>query len=130
MKKKKITDLKGSTKQKLHQKFERLQQKLEQWFAEAIAPGQSEELITSVLHFQNEDKNSEIPEDLLVLLQMYKDSDSLGKLVILLLVNHKRYNKEEIDHACKLEAENSGFSFRKSKNKRHIVILKKKLNIF
>ena len=61
---------------------------------------------------------------------MYKDSDSLGKLVILLLVNHKRYNKEEIDHACKLEAENSGFSFRKSKNKRHIVILKKKLNIF
>ena len=70
MKKKKITDLKGSTKQKLHQKFERLQQKLEQWFAEAIAPGQSEELITSVLHFQNEDENSEIPEDLLVLLQM------------------------------------------------------------
>ena len=49
---------------------------------------------------------------------MYKDSDSLGKLVILLLVNHKRYNKEEIDHACKLEAENSGFSFRKSKKQK------------
>ena len=48
--------------------------KLEQRFAEAIATGQSEELTTHALHFQNED------EDLLVLLQMYKDSDSLGKL--------------------------------------------------
>ena len=30
---------------------------LEQRFAEAIAPGQSEEFITHVLHFQNEDEN-------------------------------------------------------------------------
>ena len=62
---------------------------------------------------------------------MYKDSDSLAELVILLLVNHKRYNKEEImnyfscskyqvDHACKLEAKNSGFSFpQKQKQKTH-----------
>ena len=53
---------------------------------------------------------------------MYKDSDSLGKLVILLLVNHKKYSKEEImdyfscskcqvDRACKLQAENSDLSF-------------------
>ena len=64
IKQRKLTDLKESTKQKRHQKLERLQQKLEQKFA----PGQSEELITHVLHFQNEDENSEIPEDPLFLL--------------------------------------------------------------
>ena len=109
----KITDLKESTKQKLRQKIERLQQKLEQRFAEVIAPGQS--------------------EDLLVLLQMYEDSDSLGKLVILSLVNHKKYIKEEImdyfscskyqvDRARKRQAENSGLSFpQEQKQKRYCV---------
>ena len=42
------------------------------------------------------DESSEIIEDLLVLLQIYEDSDSLEKPVILWLFNHKKHNKEKL----------------------------------
>ena len=100
--------------------FERLQQKLEKRFAEAFAPVHSKELITHVLRFQSEDESSEIIEDLLVLLQIYEDSDSLEKFVILWFVNHKKHNEEvmdyvscskyQVDCACKVQVENSGLS--------------------
>ena len=47
---------------------------LEKKFAEAIAPGQSDELISQVLHSQDEDVEEEsVPEDLIVPLKMFKE---------------------------------------------------------
>ena len=62
IKEKRITDLSEGTKQKLCQKFDRLQQKLESRFAEAIAPGQSQ-LIAHVLHSPDQEQKC-IPDDL------------------------------------------------------------------
>ena len=55
IKQKCIEHLKESTKLKVKKKFERVKSQLEKWFAEAITPGQSEELISQILH--NEDCN-------------------------------------------------------------------------
>ena len=44
IKKKPVSELSESTKQKLRQKLCRIQKRLESQFAEAIAPGQSEKL--------------------------------------------------------------------------------------
>ena len=117
IKKKRISELSESTKQKLRQKLCRMQKNLESQFAEAIAPGQSEEFIENVLHANTEEGKTEtIPDDLQVQIKMYKDSDSLGKHVILSLINHSKYSKEQImnffqcsrwqvDQARKLQAQ-------------------------
>ena len=95
-KKKRISELSESTKQKLRQKLS-LQKKLESQFAEAIAPGQSDELIENVQHANtDEGKTETIPDDLQVQIKMYKDNDSLGKHVILSLTNHSKYSKEQV----------------------------------
>ena len=50
-----VSKLKESSKQKLRQKLFRMQKRLEQRFAEAMAPGQSEEFIQNVLHSNDEE---------------------------------------------------------------------------
>ena len=90
-----ISELSESTKQKLRQKLCRMQKKLESQFAETIPPGQSEEFIEYVLHANTEEGKTEtIPDDFQVQIKMYKGSDSLGKHVILSLINHSKYSKE------------------------------------
>ena len=70
---------------------------MESRFAESIAPGQSEKFIENVLHANTEEGKTEtILDDLQVQIEMYKDSDSLGKHVILSLINHPKYSKEQI----------------------------------
>ena len=63
-----------------------------------------------------EEKTETIPDDLQVQIKMYTDSESLGKHVILSLINHSKYSKEQIiiffqcsrwhiDQARKLQAQ-------------------------
>ena len=94
IKKKKVSDLIEGTKLKLKQKFLRTQKTLKKKFAEAVAPGQTEEFINDVLkEYTNED---EVPGDIQHALNYYEESDALGKMVILALLDHHKYSKEYI----------------------------------
>ena len=57
-----------STKLKVKKKFERVKSQLEKRFTEAIAPDQSEELLSQILHNEdcNEDDTEPVPEELVV----------------------------------------------------------------
>ena len=87
---KKNWSLSDGTKQKVRKKYERMQ--LVEKLAEAIAPGQSDELISQVLHNEDEDAEEEsVPEDLIVPLKMFKESDVLGQILVLAVINHSKY---------------------------------------
>ena len=94
IKKKKVSDLSEGAKLKLKQKFLRTQETLKKKFAEAVAPGQTEEFINDVL---TENTNGdEVPGDIQHALNYYEESDALGKMVILALLDHHKYSKEYI----------------------------------
>ena len=80
IKQKRIEHLTESTKLEVKKKFEIVKSKLEKKSAEAVAPGQSEELISQILH--NEDCNEDDPEpsqrSLLSLLRCLKKVTILG----------------------------------------------------
>ena len=77
-KKKKNSDLSEGTKLKLKQKFLRTQETLKKKFAEAVAPGLTEEFINDVLT-ENTSKD-EVPGDIQHALNYYEESDALGKI--------------------------------------------------
>ena len=85
IKKKKVADLSEGTKEQLRRKFERAKDQLALKFAEAVAPTQVSEFIDEVLNPH---------PDLQILLSKYRESDSIGKIVVLSLVNHAKYTKE------------------------------------
>ncbi|XP_065675294.1 uncharacterized protein LOC136091546 [Hydra vulgaris] len=101
---------------------------LEKIFAEAIAPGQSEVLISQVLHNEDEDGSTQlVPEDLVVPVKMFQESDSVGQIFLLSVINHKKYTKEalmkifnckkhQIEKARKLQKQNREFSIPKKEN--------------
>ena len=125
IKEKSIEDLSDGTKQKVRKKYERMQ--LVEKFAEAIAPEQSDELISQVLHSEDEDVEEEsVPEDLIVLLKMFKEIDALGQILLLAVINHSKYSKEpsirifgckkhQIDQSHKRQKEKSGLSIQEKK---------------
>ena len=81
-------------KLKLKQKFLRTQETLKKKFAEAVVPGQTEEFINDVL---TENTNGdEVPGDIQHALNYYEESDALGKMVILALLDHHKYFKKYI----------------------------------
>jgi len=70
---------------------------LKRSFAKAIAPGQSNELICQVLHSDKEDSEEEpVPEDLTFPLKMFKESDSMGQIFILAIIDQTKYTKETL----------------------------------
>ena len=75
-------------------KYEQIQMQPEKKFAEAIAPGQSDELISQVLHGEDEDEEESVPEDLILPLKMFKESDALGQILVLAAINHSKYIQE------------------------------------
>ena len=90
IKKKKASDLSEGTKLKLKQKFLRTQETLKNKFAEAVASVETEELINDVLtENTNED---EVPDDIQHALNYYEESDALGKVVVLALLDHHKYS--------------------------------------
>lgn len=64
---------------------------LEKRFTKAIAPGQSAEL-----HSDDEDDGENVPEDLGVLMKVFKESDSIGQILLLAVVSHSKYMKETL----------------------------------
>ena len=97
--KRKLEYIDDNTKQRLARKFKRLQESLETKFAESIAPGQADDFIDQVL--QNNDSNDdndekELPDNIKKALKMYKQSDSIGKLVIISMLNHSQLSKQFI----------------------------------
>ena len=69
IKQKKVEELSENTKRLLKGKFIRFKQQLEKKFAEAIAPGQSDEFIQTVLndHLSSGNDDDDMPKDLEVL---------------------------------------------------------------
>ena len=100
---------------------------LEKKFAEAIAPGLSDELISQVLHSKDEDVEDEsVLQDLILPFKMLKESDALGQILVLAVINHSKYSKEtlirifgckkhQIDQACKIQKEKSRLSIPEKK---------------
>ena len=98
VKRKRIDELSSSTKKSLIAKHKKVKQQLKKRFAEAAAPGQAKEFMATVLGDSSEkdDEMEEIGEDLLELLRLHPESDSISKLIILSLVNHDKYTKTEL----------------------------------
>lgn len=91
-----VEDLAESTKQKVKKKFERFKLQLEKQFAEAIAPGKSKELIAQVLNRIDDEQVNTIPDNLTVLVDMFKESNSFEQIILLAVVNHDKYTKEDL----------------------------------
>ena len=68
-------------------KFERVKSQLEKRFNEVITPEQSEELISQILHNKDfkEGNTEPIPEELVVPVKMFKESEFFGKLFVVAL---------------------------------------------
>ena len=81
-------------KLKLKQKFLRTQEILKNKFAKAVAPGLTEEFINDVL--TENTSEDEVPGDIQHALDYYEESDALGKMVILALLDHHKYFKKYI----------------------------------
>ena len=127
VKKKRIEDLTESTKSNIRSKFKRVRSQFERRFAEAIAPGQADELISNILH-DDEDSDDDpgaVPEELVIPLQMFEESDSYGKVLILAVIDHSKYTKQflmkifnckryQIDRARNLQKEKAGLSLPKT----------------
>ena len=72
---------------------------LKRKFAEAVAEGQGDAFIATILETnQNSDEENIVPEELTELLKAFTESDSFGKLVILSLIDHERYTQEYISN--------------------------------
>ena len=71
---------------------------MEKKLAEVIAPGQSDEFIQTILNdwLSSDSDNDDMPEDLKVLTSIYAESDSLGKSIIISLVDNQKYTKDDI----------------------------------
>ena len=122
IKRKRVSDLAESTKQKLKKKFERAQEQLKRKFAEAIAPGQSEEFINDIVNDKMEQSSTEkeAPKELIRMSKIYQQSDAITFLIIILsLVDHDKYSKQllmktfgcskyKIDQARKFRSLNTG----------------------
>ena len=121
IKRERVSDLAKSTKQKLKKNFERAQEQLKRKFAEAVAPGQSEEFINDILNDKMEESSTEkeAPEKLIRMSKLYQESDAISSLIILSLVDHEKYIKQllmktlgcskyKIDQARKFRSLNTG----------------------
>ena len=91
IKKKKVSNLSEGTQLKLKQKLLRTQETSKKKFAEAVAPGQIDDDVLT--ENTNED---EVPGGIQHALNYYEESDALGKMVILALLDHHKYSKEYI----------------------------------
>ena len=78
-------------------KYQRMEKLLKIKFAESIAPGQERDFIEQVLSPSNDDQdNQDLPEHIQNYLKMYNESDSMGKLVILSMLDHSNLTKQRI----------------------------------
>ncbi|XP_065677378.1 uncharacterized protein LOC136092761 [Hydra vulgaris] len=124
--KRKFEYLEDTTKDKLKRKYVRLENLLKKKFAEAVAPGQ-EEILIDFLNSKNVDEiNSPLPIEIIRAQKVYKQSDSMGKLVILSLLDHTKYTKKfimntfectkhRIEIARKWHASHKGLAFPEKK---------------
>ena len=86
--KRKVELIDDNTKKGLSKKFKKLEDSLRLKYAESVAPGQEEEFIAQVLSIStNDQENEKIPDHIQCYLQLYKESDALGKMVILSLLD-------------------------------------------
>ena len=64
--------------------------------AHSVAPGQEEEFIVHVLSISsNDQENEKIPDHIQYYLQLYRESDALGEMVILSLLDQS-FSKNDI----------------------------------
>ena len=79
-----------------NEKCKKLEDSLRLKHAQSVAPGQEEEFFAQVLSISTNDKEKEkIPDHIQYYLQLYKESDALGKMVILSLLDQS-FSKNDI----------------------------------
>nr|XP_047138760.1 uncharacterized protein LOC124814793 [Hydra vulgaris] len=122
IKNKKISDLSNGTKNNLRRKFERAKVHLEKRFAEAVAPDQSEDFISIVLKRSLEaSDNDVVPDELKKLVEIYEESDFIGKHIVQCLIEHEKFTKKllmkvfgcskyKIDQVRKIKNANKGIT--------------------
>ena len=95
--KQKLEHLNEDTKRQLCKKCQKMQEALKSKFAESLAPGQEEEFIRMIENRDSDDgEDEDLPYDIQRYIMMYGESDSMGKLVILSLLDHGKYTKHFI----------------------------------
>ena len=65
-------------------------------FAESLAPGQKEEFLEMTNDYDGNNNINSLPEEIRKSVGLYKQSGSVGKLVIFSLLDHKKYSKQFI----------------------------------
>ena len=79
-----------------NEKCKKLEDSLRLKHAQSVAPGQEEEFFAQVLSIStNDQENEKIPDHIQYYLQLYKESDALGKMVILSLLDQS-FSKNDI----------------------------------
>ena len=84
-----------NTKKRLSKKCKKLEDSLRLKYAQSVAPSQ-EEFIAQVLSIStNDQENEKIPDHIQYYLQLYKESDAFGKMIILSLLDQS-FSKNDI----------------------------------
>ena len=92
VKRKYVNDLSPYTLSYIKRKWNGLLEGAKDQFFEAIAPGQGK-MLCDLLH---QGSDNSVPNDLQILIEKYKDCDSLSHMVILSLVDHDKYSRADI----------------------------------
>ena len=97
LKRKRIEDLGKKSKDKYKNKYKKLVKSLKDQFAEVSAPGQEKEFLYFLEDSDDSDDNGDgVPTELRNLQLKYEQSDSMGKLTILSLIDHDKYSHQLI----------------------------------
>ena len=97
VKRKRVTELSCSTKGYYERKFKRAKQQLKEKFAEAAASGQEKDFLLHILGSSSEsDEVEEVGDDILEMVSVHQNSDSISQISILSLINHEKYCKQNV----------------------------------
>ena len=97
VKRKRVTELSSSTKSYYQRKFKRAKQQLKEKFAEAAASGQEKDFLLHILGSSSESEEvEEVGDDVLEMVSVHQNSDSISQILILSLINHEKYCKQKI----------------------------------
>ena len=97
VKRKRVTELSSSTKSYYQRKFKRAKQQLKEKFAEAAASGQEKDFLLHILGSSSEsDEVEEVGDDILEMVSVHQNSDSISQISILSLINHEKYCKQNV----------------------------------
>ena len=92
----KVDRLSNSTLEKLQRKMRRWQEASAKQFASVVAPGQEDDFL-ALINDSSDDITpiDDIPKEVGEMVKLYRNSDSMSKIVVLALFDHDQFSKEE-----------------------------------